>query len=170
MGKLLPLPFKSVHKRSMGGRVGKVVISASKSINTRQCVNASASSQKNSTREKIRASNVVGTRTFSFVLLATGDFIVHVAVTLVADEITSAVSVFVAISIAAVQFIVVVVVIIIVVFLDAVIYILSAISIATGDTLVPITARERGEQAGEYRFGMEARGICSQITKYDYAC
>ena len=60
MGKLLPLPFKSVHKRSMGGRVGKVVISASKSINTRQCVNASASSQKNSTREKIRASNVVG--------------------------------------------------------------------------------------------------------------
>ena len=40
--------------------MGKVVISASKSINTRQCVNASASSQKNSTREKIRASNVVG--------------------------------------------------------------------------------------------------------------
>ena len=62
--------------------------------------------------------------------------------------------------------VVVVVIIIVVVFLDAVIYILSAISIATGDTLVPITARERGEQAGEYRFGMEARGICSQITKY----
>ena len=59
-----------------------------------------------------------------------------------AHEITRAVLVSVAISLAAIQFIVIVVVIVI--FLDAEVYILSAISIATGDTLVPRTVKVKG--------------------------
>ena len=85
-----------------------------------------------------------------------------------AHEIARAVLVFVAISLAALKLIIIVVIVIvvvIVVFLDAVVYIFFSTSIATGDTLVPITVKVEGHtrKTDEYHVGMDARAINLQI-------